>query len=143
MLLQRLKVTSKKLKVCRPVSMVILRPNVPKNAWSSFLRRSKFCLDILSWWPSPSSRYKAKLIWGNLFFILLRSMRPTKSVIWAPSYEPIVTSNRPPVLVHVASSWKSMDLRAFSRSFLSRSDMGVRVSAKVIAWLNKSSEIEG
>ena len=82
---------------------------------------------------------------GNLSFILLRSMRPTRSESCAPSYDPMpmVTSKRPDVLDQVALSWYSTDLRALIRRLFSRGDIVVIVSAKAIVLLKSSSVMDG
>ena len=80
---------------------------------------------------------------GILSFILLRSMRPTRSESCAPSYDPMVTSKRPDVLDQVALSWYSTDLRALIRRLFSRGDIVVIVSAKAIVLLKSSSVMDG
>ena len=77
--------TSRKFTCVRPVSTVISRVYSLKKPRSCCLSFSSCWGLILLWWPIPSSLYKAKHMSGNLSLILASSIKPTKSVIWAPS----------------------------------------------------------
>ena len=137
------KVTSRKSTLVRPVATVICRSNCSKNFRSFCLSFSSFWALSLLWCPSPSSLYRAKLISGNVSLIFSSSIRPTRSVTWAPSYEPIVTSKSPVDFIHTSSSWYRTDRRAwFIRSF-SRGVMLVTVSANSIAFFRRVSVTDG
>ena len=137
---------SRKFTIFRFVLIVIDSPSSLNCFVMFFLILSACGPEMFSYAARPSSRYSPIFPLIMAFSDNLFSMyRPTSSHISAPSYDPIVTSNKLwlALLVHAVSPSKRRDFLACIIIFISFCGMSIKLFANSMAFFSRLSVIDG